>query len=343
MADDDLALRPLQADDCDALLRWVGSADALLQWAGPRDLSWPLTREQLTSDLQAADDRRVPFAAVRGKGRDLVGHAMLTSLPAHGVGVLGRVMIAPAHRGRGLGTALMREVVRLGFDERRLHRLQLAVYDFNLPAIACYQSVGFVIEGTQRDSTRGSTGYWSSHTMALLEPSYRASRESASHRRAVRGARMTDAAALAELLTGLGYPHDQNDAEARLRVYASDPHGIVLVAVRDGAVVGFAAVHALPYIQRPGYLARVTGLAVSPRRRGSGIGRQLLDAAAEWARSRGAHEVEITSSRSRTAAHAFYRHLGYEDVCDRSARFKRDLGGLRRSAGLAPSSVIRAP
>jgi RimJ/RimL family protein N-acetyltransferase len=34
-------------------------------------------------------------------------------------------------------------------------------------------SVGFVIEGTHRDSARGSNGYWSSHTMALLEPDYR--------------------------------------------------------------------------------------------------------------------------------------------------------------------------
>ncbi len=99
----------------------------------------------------------------------------------------------------------------------------------------------------------------------------------------------------------------------------------MLVAERDGNVVGFVAVHALPYIERSGYFARVTGLAVDPDRLRAGIGRQLLDAAEEWAASHDCHEVEITSSRSRTAAHAFYRDLGYDDVCDRSARFKRDL------------------
>jgi hypothetical protein len=29
----------------------------------------------------------------------------------------------------------------------------------------------------------------------------------------------------------------------------------------------------------------------------------------------GCREVEITSSRARDAAHAFYRGLGYDDVC----------------------------
>jgi RimJ/RimL family protein N-acetyltransferase len=175
MADDDLTLRPLEPGDCEALLSWVGTGDELFQWAGPRDFSWPLTREQLVNDLLAADDRREPFAAVPNDAGDCYGHVMLTAVPDHGFGVLGRVMVAPAHRGRGLGGALVREAVRIGFDERGFHRLQLAVYDFNLPAIACYESVGFVIEGTHRDCARGTNGYWSSHTMALLEPDYRRS------------------------------------------------------------------------------------------------------------------------------------------------------------------------
>jgi RimJ/RimL family protein N-acetyltransferase len=326
MPDNDLVLRRLRDGDCDALLTWVGSRDAMIQWAGPRDFSWPLTREQLLNDLEAADDRRTPFAAVReGDDGTALGHVMLTRLPDHGTGVIGRVTIAPAQRGRGLGTALMREVVRIGFDEHGLHRLQLAVYDFNRPAIACYESAGFVIEGTHRDSTRGSDGYWSSHTMALLEPSYRAIREADADRGPVRRARMTDAAAVSELLTGLGYPHGRDDAEARLRVWAGDAQGVVLVAERDGRVVGFVAVHALPYFQRSGYFARVTALAVDPERRRGGIGRQLLDGAEEWAVSHGCHEIEITSSRRRTDAHAFYRHLGYEDLCDRAAWFKREI------------------
>jgi RimJ/RimL family protein N-acetyltransferase len=183
VANQDLTLKPLRARDCEAILSWVDSPDELLQWAGPRDFVWPLTSEQLLTDLHAADHRRMPFAAVQTDHGHLVGHVMLTTLPDHDVGVLGRVIVAPDQRGRGFGAALMQEAVRFGFEKRGLHRIQLAVYDFNLPAIACYQSVGFVIEGTHRDSTKATNGYWSSHTMALLEPDYRASRDIAASTR----------------------------------------------------------------------------------------------------------------------------------------------------------------
>ena len=326
MANVDLALRPLRARDCEALLTWIDSADALLQWAGPRDFVWPLTDEQLLTDLHGADHRRMPFAAVPADGGPPAGHLMLTTLPDHGVGVLGRVIVAPDQRGRGLGTALMEEVAQFGFDNRGLHRLQLAVYDFNLPAIACYESVGFVIGGTNRDCARSSDGYWSSHTMALLGPSYRARHSLGVGRGEIRVARMTDAAALAELLTDLGYPHDQDDARARLRLWAGDPQGSLLVAEDEERVVGFVAVHAVPFVERTGHFARVTGLSVRPESRRAGIGRRLLQAAEEWAAAHGCSAVEITSRRTRADAHAFYRDVGYEDVCDRAARFSRALG-----------------
>jgi GNAT superfamily N-acetyltransferase len=36
--------------------------------------------------------------------------------------------------------------------------------------------------------------------------------------------------------------------------------------------------------------------------------------------------IEVTSSRHRTGAHAFYERSGYTDICDRSGRFWKSLG-----------------
>ena len=74
----------------------------------------------------------------------------------------------PTFRGRGFGTALMREVVRLGFDVLKLHRLQLSVFDFNEAAIRCYERVGFVREPLLREARKGSDGYWNIVQMGLL-------------------------------------------------------------------------------------------------------------------------------------------------------------------------------
>lgn len=167
-----LALRPLQAADCDRLLSWIGSADALWQWAGPRSFTWPLDRAQLLHDLAVRTDSGGLFAGIDDSGA-MVGHVLLDAVADHGLGHIGRVAIAPDQRGRGLGTALMRATVRHGFDELSLHRLQLGVYTFNAAAIAAYRSVGFIVEGAARDCTRGSDGWWDGLTMSLLEPDFR--------------------------------------------------------------------------------------------------------------------------------------------------------------------------
>ena len=47
----------------------------------------------------------------------------------------------------------------------------------------------------------------------------------------------------------------------------------------------------------------------------------------ELARAAGCVRMEITSSRHRTKTHEFYQQLGYEDVCNSSARLVKSLAG----------------
>ncbi|HKO26825.1 MAG TPA: GNAT family N-acetyltransferase [Solirubrobacteraceae bacterium] len=320
-----MRLRALALADCETLLSWISSADALFQWSGPWDFRWPLDLLQLQRDLERAGDHRRRYVAV-DTGNGLIGHAMLIIQPDHGLGVIGRVLIDPARRGEGLGTALMHEIVRVSFDELGLHRLQLNVYDFNLEAIACYERAGFVIEGRMRDSTRGSAGYWSGYLMALLEPEYRAHGDPEPGGVLVRRARFADAPALARLLTELGYPQEEEQAHAQLAAWAGDPRGTVFVAESDGSPAGLVAAYATRRMERPGSFARVVALAVDRARRRSGLGRRLLMAVEAWAAGMGCRDIEITSSRHRDDAHAFYRSLGFVDQCGRSARFRRPLG-----------------
>lgn len=320
-----ISLRRLGREDCRTLESWIPSGDALLQWSGPSDFTWPLSNEQLVRDLESATDDRLLLAAIDRDGGGMIGHVMLTVSRPHGFAAIDRVMVDPARRGGGLGIALMREVVRTGFDELGLHRLQLEVYDSNRAAIACYQQAGFVIEGRGRDCARGSDGYWSEYTMALLEDDDRAQRAPRSDGLVIRPARSRDAPAVARLLTELGYPQDAAQAGARLATWAGDPSGTVLIAEVDGAPAGVIAGHVVPYLERPGSYVRVAALAVDSGTRRAGIGRQLLEAVEVWAARLGCRDVEVTSRRTREAAQAFYRTLGFEDLCGRSARFKRPL------------------
>ena len=58
--------------------------------------------------------------------------------------------------------------------------------------------------------------------------------------------------------------------------------------------------------------AYVWGMWVDPRARGKGLAGELLRAAVEWARERGAARVELTVSDRAQAAAALYARLGFE-------------------------------
>jgi RimJ/RimL family protein N-acetyltransferase/predicted acetyltransferase len=318
-----LTLRPLQPADCERLLTWIDSSDALWQWSGARSFTWPLDHGQLLRDLAVRADSGGLLAGIDDTG-EMVGHVLIEAQHHHGLGHIGRVAVDPDRRGQGLGIALMRATVRHSFDELGLHRLQLMVYTFNAPAIATYRAAGFVVEGVARDSTLGSDGRWDGVTMSLLEPEYR---NPLVYGEGIRIAGPRDAEPIAQLLTELGYPHDRDGGAAQLLAWAAEAQGEVLVADAGGRAAGFAAVHRVPYFERPGAFARVIALSVGARHRRTGVGRQLMAAVERWAAAHGCVTVEVTSLRSRDDAHGFYRALGYTDRCAESGRFIRSLAG----------------
>jgi GNAT superfamily N-acetyltransferase len=141
----------------------------------------------------------------------------------------------------------------------------------------------------------------------------------------IRPATTADSRCLAELLTQLGYPVTADTVRERMAYWHPDPMSRILVAEVGGTVAGSVSLHGIPYFERTGRWLRIESLVVDESRRGTGVGRALMAAAGEVAGEWGCLAIEVTSARSRPGAHAFYRTLGYADVCDRSARFFRVL------------------
>jgi GNAT superfamily N-acetyltransferase len=101
-----------------------------------------------------------------------------------------------------------------------------------------------------------------------------------------------------------GWTPDRAVAAIR-RVAASDT-AAVLVARLGDELVGFCTAYDDIESVRFGRRVWVEDLAVHPGRRSLGIGKQLLDAAKQWARARGAERLQLESAEARTAAHRFY-------------------------------------
>ena len=128
----------------------------------------------------------------------------------------------------------------------------------------------------------------------------------------VRDATVADAPTLAPLLDELGYPAAVDALESRMRRMLSRDDQRILVAERDGAVLGLLALHIFPVLAYDRDLAMIMALVVTERARGLGVGRALIERADAVSKSLGASRLMVTTHVRRADAHAFYERLGFE-------------------------------
>src|SRR5206468_8032565 len=127
----------------------------------------------------------------------------------------------------------------------------------------------------------------------------------------IREAKPSDAPRLVELIRFLG--HEITEKQVRKNLAALKKTGETpLVATLDKKIVGLCGVGRRVVIHRPAPLGRITALVVAEEAQGECIGRMLVEEVERLLRKAGCQMLEVTSNDRRTAAHAFYRHLGYE-------------------------------
>ncbi|MFD1302921.1 GNAT family N-acetyltransferase [Methylobacterium marchantiae] len=134
--------------------------------------------------------------------------------------------------------------------------------------------------------------------------------------RAVTGA---DAAGVAALLHASGHSVAASDLAERLDALRSAT-GTALIAVEWGPPSGLVVLHwyRSPMAAQP--VAQITTLLVGPDERRRGIGRLLVKAASQAARSAGCATLELAASPDEEAMQAFCDSTGFEPVGSLLAR-----------------------
>ncbi|MFI6344874.1 GNAT family N-acetyltransferase [Streptomyces sp. NPDC050560] len=92
-----------------------------------------------------------------------------------------------------------------------------------------------------------------------------------------------------------------------------DPHQQLLVAEREGTVVGTLQLTVIPGLSHRGSArAQIEAVRIAASERGTGLGTQMIDWAVDESRRQGCRIVQLTSDASRTDAHRFYERLGFK-------------------------------
>jgi len=91
-----------------------------------------------------------------------------------------------------------------------------------------------------------------------------------------------------------------------------DPAHLLVVGLADHAIVATMQLSFLPGMARRGALrAQIEAVRVEAAYRGGGLGSAMIGWAISEARRRGCALVQLTTDKSRAAAHRFYEQLGF--------------------------------
>jgi RimJ/RimL family protein N-acetyltransferase len=160
-------LEKFEKTDYSRLIDWIDSEELMVIFSG-QIFDFPITNSQLDTYLQ--NPNRKVYKVIISESKEIIGHAELNAINIRSKNArICRVLVANKdYRNKGLGSLTINELVRIGFNELKLHRIDLGVYDFNKQAIRCYEKCGFKNEGLLRDNMRFGETFWSSYNMSKL-------------------------------------------------------------------------------------------------------------------------------------------------------------------------------
>ncbi|MEX8549331.1 MAG: GNAT family N-acetyltransferase [Mucilaginibacter sp.] len=122
------------------LSRWITDANLLFQFAGT-EFSYPITEKQI-EDYQHKNPDRNFYLGLNEVNEPVAFGEIIPQ--ENNIPRIGRLLIGnPAERGKGYGTSFIHLLLAKGKAQFQTDTVELFVLEDNLPAINCYQKIGF--------------------------------------------------------------------------------------------------------------------------------------------------------------------------------------------------------
>jgi len=163
-----IILEAFLEEDFDRLISWIKTEEELIQFAGPI-FSFPLTRKQLTTYINSGT--RQPFKIRLIATNKIIGHCELNfqnSRPR-----LSRILIGdPNNRNKGIGRAIIKEMLGKLFIDQQFNEADLNVFDWNSNAVASYKKSGFIINTGYDTQMTVNNKIWNAINMTITKKDF---------------------------------------------------------------------------------------------------------------------------------------------------------------------------
>lgn len=133
------------------------------------------TLEQIQSYINniSKDSSRNDLAICLKENDQMIGELSITDIEKEAKKAGIRISMNSIElTGKGYGTEAIRLILKFVFEDLKLNRLQLEVYSHNIRGIRTYEKVGFIKEGTLRESLFYNGKYSDEIIMSMLKKDY---------------------------------------------------------------------------------------------------------------------------------------------------------------------------
>jgi RimJ/RimL family protein N-acetyltransferase len=177
IAGEKVRLRALEEEDAEDCWRWFNTWEMVRHLESRYPISRPVEREIVERLTKPQANDKV-FAIEMIEGGLYLGNVGLHRISWEDRRATFGIFIGEkAYWGKGYGTDATRAIVRFAFDQMNLNRIDLQVLADNERGIRCYEKVGFVREGVQRQHRYREGRYVDMMMMSILREEYEARRD----------------------------------------------------------------------------------------------------------------------------------------------------------------------
>ena len=176
-----VALKQVTREDVSRIRRWLDDEEVSESWLGRYSYGEPAHLGYHPSNMEEAseaewnrvfDDSEHRILSIYTQGGEHIGEMHIAIEASLGDGQMSILIGRTDMWHLGYGTAALRDALELAFNEYGLYRVWSDIPEYNAAALALFTHLGFVHEGTLRQSRPHEGSRFDSVVMGMLATEY---------------------------------------------------------------------------------------------------------------------------------------------------------------------------
>lgn len=166
------AVREAVFDDYKQFLEWERDSEMTRFFSIDEGRTY---EDVVTEGFNFRNDKTVmDLTIVEKKSDRLLGRVIISRIEEHYRSLdITKIYVGGSNRGKGIGSEVMKGLLKYFFEEMDFERITLDYYTGNTRAASLYRSLGFVDEGCARNACTKDGKFYDLNIMSILSAEYR--------------------------------------------------------------------------------------------------------------------------------------------------------------------------